>query len=45
VIITDEYFVFKEEVTYRRGTGEREAGERDRVPPRRRSLPTGEPLR
>ncbi len=41
MIITDEYFV----VTYRRGTGEREAGERDRVPPRRRSLPTGEPLR
>jgi hypothetical protein len=31
--------------TYRRGTGDRECGERDRLPPRRRSLPTGEPLR
>jgi len=32
--------------TYLRGTGEREYGERDRLPPpRRRSLPTGEPLR
>ncbi len=31
---------------YRRGTGERECGERERVaPPRRRSLGTGETLR
>ncbi len=40
MIITDD-FMF----TYRRGTGEREYGERDRLPPRRRSRPTGEPLR
>jgi hypothetical protein len=42
VIITDDFIFF---MTYRRGTGEREYGERDRLPPRRRSRPTGEPLR
>ncbi len=58
VIITGDFFYIHINSInigiYRRGTGERECGERDRLPaggapppppPRRRSLATGEPLR
>lgn len=49
IIIGDVFFnINLKDFPYRRLAGEREYGERDRLPPggpRRRSLPTGEPLR